>query len=47
MKGNVTGIKRRITISVSVSFKILKNIIWAKKIIFESMLQVVVKIVNI
>ena len=47
MVENVSRIKSGITISVSVSINILKNIMRAKKITFGTMLHVLVKIVNI
>ena len=47
MVENVTWIKSEIGISVNVSLKILKKQICAKKIIFEILLPVVVKMINI
>ena len=47
MVKNVIQIRRRITINVSASVKIQKNIVCAKKIIFRILLHVVAKIVNI
>ena len=46
MVENVTRIKSGITITVGVSVKILKDTIHARKIIFETLLHVVVKMVN-
>ena len=43
---NVVQIKSRITISVGVSVKILKNIMFAKLIVFGILLRAVMKIVN-
>ena len=47
MAENITRIKSRITVSVGVSVKILKNKVHVKKIIFGILLHVVVKIANI
>ena len=46
MADNVTRIKSGITINVSVSAKIKKNIMYTKKIIFGILLQEVVEMVN-
>ena len=46
MIGNETQIKSGITIGVGVIVKILRNIMCAKKFIFEILIQVVAKMVN-
>ena len=47
MVENVTQIKIGIMINVNVSVKIKKNIMRAKKIIFQILLHVIVKMTNI
>ena len=43
MAENVTRSRSEITVSVSMKAKILKNMIWAKKIIFGTLLHVAAK----
>ena len=47
MTKNGIQIKIRITINVGMNAKIRENIIFAKKIIFRTLLNVLVKMVNI
>ena len=47
MAENVTRSRSEITVSVSMKAKILKNMIWAKKIIFGTLLHLAAKMWNI